>query len=73
MSQTIAIPSAYLGQAEAFLPERVARICSRCPDKAEAEAYAKAQGMECSHGECPACHDASMLEILVYHKTNNVS
>lgn len=70
MSTSIAIPSAYMGQATAFLPDRVARICARCPDKAEAEAYAKAQGMECTHGECQACNEAFMAEILEYSKTN---
>lgn len=69
----ISIPSAYLGQAAAFLPQNVARICSHCPDKAQAEAYAAEQGQECTHAICPACFERVMAEINLYQQTNNVS
>jgi hypothetical protein len=51
-----ATPRAFLGMAEAFRPQLVARVCMDCSDRAAAEALAR----ECApdgmtHGLCDQC------------------
>lgn len=61
-----AIPSAWLGQAAAFAPERVARVCCRCPDRAAAERIARLLDMPCTHSLCAECFKAYMAEAAAY-------
>ncbi len=58
-------PHAWLGLAPAFAPQRVARVCMDCDDRADAEAMA--QDMRCdgvSHGLCDACARVRFADIL---------
>lgn len=41
----------------------VARVCSWCPSKTQADAWAIAQGHEISHGMCPACEAKFMADL----------
>ncbi len=37
-----------------------ARVCAHCPDKAEADTWAEAQGLRISHGICDPCAEVFM-------------
>jgi len=65
-------PRAYLGLAEAFLPERVVRICMSCDDRTEAEAIAAGEGMECTHGLCADCASKVFAEIAAIKAESSV-
>jgi hypothetical protein len=57
------ILSAWLGYAEDFKPERVARVCMSCADRPAAEARAAAEGCEVTHGLCAACAAVYVAEV----------
>lgn len=61
-----ALPKAYLGQAKAFLPDKVVRICANCPDRVAAEALADAEGADTTHGMCDDCFHAELQRIKKY-------
>jgi hypothetical protein len=56
-------PHAWLGYAEAFAPQKVARICMSCADRPAAEARAAAEGCEVTHGLCAACAAVYVAEV----------
>lgn len=50
-------PHAVLG----VRPDRVARVCAWCPDKALADEWCEARGYEISHGICDACKNKTVI------------
>lgn len=62
-TQTKLVPAAWLGLAADFHDYATVRICCRCPDRAQAEARAKADGYLTTHGYCQSCFEATMADI----------
>lgn len=59
-----ALPKAYLGQAKAFLPDKVVRICASCPDREWAEVLALSEGNALTHGMCDECFATHMAALV---------
>lgn len=47
--------------------KRCARVCMDCPDKTQADTWAKAHGYSVTHTYCPACYYKRMNQLTGDH------
>jgi hypothetical protein len=67
------LPRAWLGYSALFGERPTVRICAKCPDRAEAEAQAKAAQHDMTHTLCPRCACDTFNEILDFMKPQDLS
>lgn len=65
-------PRAWLGYSSLFGDRPTVRICSKCPDRAEAEAQAERAQHDCTHTLCPRCACDTFNEILAMNTDTNL-